>query len=168
MQPDPLAQLHDIQLPEQIGWWPLAWGWYVLLLLFMFLCIFITRAVFSRIKRRRPRRLALRMVNDVEAIASPQAKAAALNNILKRAVMAYEARQETAKLSARQWATWLNTHAQEGSAIEAHYLTLAYRPDCDAEQVEAYLLQVRHWLQRNLPLKKTVAANSPVEELQNV
>jgi hypothetical protein len=30
---DPLAQLRDIQLPEPVGLWPLAWGWWALLLL---------------------------------------------------------------------------------------------------------------------------------------
>ena len=33
MQADPLAQLRDIQLPEPISWWPLALGWWVLIVL---------------------------------------------------------------------------------------------------------------------------------------
>jgi hypothetical protein len=33
MQADSLAQLRDIQLPEPISWWPLAPGWWVLIIL---------------------------------------------------------------------------------------------------------------------------------------
>ena len=32
MQADSLAQLRDIQLPEPISWWPLAPGWWVLII----------------------------------------------------------------------------------------------------------------------------------------
>jgi hypothetical protein len=28
---DPLAQLRDIHLPTEVSWWPLAWGWWLLI-----------------------------------------------------------------------------------------------------------------------------------------
>lgn len=28
---DPLAQLRDIHLPAEVSWWPLAWGWWLLI-----------------------------------------------------------------------------------------------------------------------------------------
>ena len=34
MENDPLAQLRDIHLPEPILWWPLAPGWWVLIVLY--------------------------------------------------------------------------------------------------------------------------------------
>ena len=33
MESDPLAQLRDIHLPDTISWWPLAPGWWVLIIL---------------------------------------------------------------------------------------------------------------------------------------
>ena len=42
MNQDLLAQLNDIQTPEPIGAWPLAWGWWVLIiasLILLFLLI---------------------------------------------------------------------------------------------------------------------------------
>ncbi|MEM9102232.1 MAG: DUF4381 domain-containing protein [Pseudomonadota bacterium] len=39
--PDPLAQLKDIHLPEPIHWWPLAPGWWLVLLVIVVLICFV-------------------------------------------------------------------------------------------------------------------------------
>ncbi|MBT3527943.1 MAG: DUF4381 domain-containing protein, partial [Porticoccaceae bacterium] len=35
MQGDPLAELRGIHLPDPISWWPLAPGWWVLIVIFI-------------------------------------------------------------------------------------------------------------------------------------
>lgn len=46
--PDPLAQLRDIHLPEPIGWWPLAIGWYILIALALFLASIIAHWLYKK------------------------------------------------------------------------------------------------------------------------
>ncbi len=48
MNPDPLAQLRDIHLPEAIGWWPPAPGWWLLTLLFILALAFTVRYLLTR------------------------------------------------------------------------------------------------------------------------
>ena len=50
MQPDPLAQLRDIQLPVPISWWPLAPGWWVLII---FAACLLGWCVLTLMKRHR-------------------------------------------------------------------------------------------------------------------
>ena len=51
MNPDPLAQLRDIHLPEPIGWWPPAPGWWLLALVFLSALIYV--ALWWRQRRAR-------------------------------------------------------------------------------------------------------------------
>ena len=153
MHADPLAKLHDIQIPEPITWWPLAWGWYLVIVALLLLTFVVTRGVLRAIKHRRAKRQALRLLQNAEQLASPMARVKQANEVLKRAVLAYEQRQEVAELSGERWAEWLNARGKTGSQIDAHLLSLAYRPDCEPEQAQHLVSQVRQWLNANLPLK---------------
>ncbi|MFQ3257088.1 MAG: hypothetical protein ACI9W7_001560, partial [Porticoccaceae bacterium] len=67
MQADPLAQLRDIQLPEAISWWPLAPGWWILI---MFAASFLGWAVFRLLKHHRSnlyRRQAIKKISRINA-----------------------------------------------------------------------------------------------------
>lgn len=48
----PLDQLADIHLPDPVSWWPLALGWWLLILLFITLCI----SSYFMLQRRSARR----------------------------------------------------------------------------------------------------------------
>lgn len=52
MNPDPLAQLRDIHLPEPVGWWPPAPGWWILALLLFLSLFFTTRYLIARHRQR--------------------------------------------------------------------------------------------------------------------
>ena len=47
---DPLAELRDIHLPPEIGWWPLAYGWWILITALLTLTMF---AIFFLVKQHR-------------------------------------------------------------------------------------------------------------------
>lgn len=52
---DPLADLHDIHLPEAIGWWPLAPGWWLLLgFIIMLLAALLFYRRWRKIQKNRP------------------------------------------------------------------------------------------------------------------
>jgi len=153
MQPDLLSQLHDIQLPEQVSWWPLAWGWYLVIFLVLALLYFTIQLATRHRKRHRAKRQALKLLAKATELATPAARAKHINEVLKRAVLAYGQRNEVAELSGQRWADWLNSRSDKGPIIEAQLVNLAYRPDCAPEHAEQYLLQATKWIQDCLPLK---------------
>ncbi|MEN3792341.1 DUF4381 domain-containing protein [Fulvimarina sp. MAC3] len=59
-----LDQLRDIHLPEPIGWWPLAPGWWALIGLIFILAVSVL--VWMMIRRRSARFLALRELEAIE------------------------------------------------------------------------------------------------------
>ena len=57
-----LAKLHDIHLPDPISWWPMAPGWYALLILVFILIgllIYVTRRTYVN---GQPKRQALQLL----------------------------------------------------------------------------------------------------------
>lgn len=151
MNPDALAQLKDIQTPEQIGQWPLAWGWWALMALVTLLLIALTIWLVKRHKHRFAKRQALTLLKASAGLEA-RAKVASINNVLKRVNLAYQERDVVAELSGKQWANWLNQH-NEKAQIDAELLQLSYRPQCNEEDAHLYYLQVQQWLKKALPLK---------------
>ena len=88
MENDPLAQLRDIHLPEPILWWPLAPGWWVLIILCLALAIwFISKGV-QRWRANLYRRQALQkltLLNNELSFTNDQ-KIVMVFEILKQAV----------------------------------------------------------------------------------
>ncbi|MDQ2075620.1 DUF4381 domain-containing protein [Marinimicrobium sp. ABcell2] len=60
---DPLAQLRDIHLPESTGFWPLAWGWW--LLLAVILCA-ILAGIYTFVQQRRKNRYRLQAAEELD------------------------------------------------------------------------------------------------------
>jgi hypothetical protein len=65
-QADPLTQLRDIHLPSSIGWWPVAYGWMVLVVLIAVLAVFSGIYIGRLVRWGRPRREALRLLKQYE------------------------------------------------------------------------------------------------------
>ena len=66
MQSDPLAQLRDIQLPADISWWPLAPGWWVLVILAALTIGWLILSLTKRYRSRLYRRQALAQLQRIE------------------------------------------------------------------------------------------------------
>jgi hypothetical protein len=86
---DPLANLRDIHLPEAISWWPMAPGWWVLLILVSLLTGYLCLKLFNRYKKRHYRRQAIVCLQRLDNLKG-QRQLVELFEILKRtAVSAY-------------------------------------------------------------------------------
>lgn len=105
-----LAQLHDIQLPAEPGWWPLATGWWLVMATVVFaVAVALVGGYWWR--RTAAKRAALaEWQRIVEANVSDQQRLVALAQLLKRAAMSRDA--EVAALTDQRWADYLN---QQGS-----------------------------------------------------
>lgn len=66
MDADPLAQLRDIHLPADISWWPLAPGWWVLIIALGLLIGWAITKLVQRYRARLYRRQALAALEQLE------------------------------------------------------------------------------------------------------
>jgi hypothetical protein len=104
---DPLEQLKDIQLPAPVGLWPLAWGWWVLLVVALTALGFI---LYRRYQVRLQNRYRLQAIAELQTIKqdyeSRQDAAVYLqqiNMLLRRCALRLLPRDEIAGLHGEQW-----------------------------------------------------------------
>lgn len=123
MNPDPLAQLRDIHLPDGSPWWPLAPGWWSLLLLVLLALAVLAWRHHQRKLARRYRDVALRelerLLADYRVHGSFQDFAPAVSELLKRvALQAYPA-LAAGSLSGEAWIAFLAARLPSAAGIQA-------------------------------------------------
>lgn len=130
-----LEQLNDIQLPDPVGWWPLAFSWWILI--FSIISILAGMAwYYLDLKRRNIYRRTA--IQEVEAIMNAAEindnhKIAAINATLKRVALTAYGRLSTASLHDQ---AWLNFLSETASYIpQPDYLqdvlNFAYKPNVE-------------------------------------
>lgn len=121
MSPDIyLRQMRDIQGLDSIGYWPLAPGWWLLLILLVLALMLVLwlwprlmggqpRAPWRGDAARRLRQLRQRLDGD-----DPRQLAADLSELLRRIAMARCGRDGCAGLHGDAWLAWLRQHDPKG------------------------------------------------------
>ena len=111
MDPEQIP-LRDLHLPEAIGLWPLAPGWWVTITLAVIFLGFLARRYVQRRARGAPRRHALSQLNELTAEFEQHRDAVAfssgLSELLRRTMLAYAPRGEIAGLTGDEWVAWLD------------------------------------------------------------
>ena len=111
MDPEQLP-LRDIHLPEAIGWWPLAPGWWLLLALALIGLGLLLRHFLRARARGAARRQALQQLGQLTAEYEQHRDAAAfmaqVSSLLRRTMLAYAPREEVAGLTGDDWLAWLD------------------------------------------------------------
>lgn len=102
MNPDitSLSNLHDIVLPPEVGWWPLAPGWYGVLLVLALVVLLTGWRALKRWKSNAYRRAALRELGTLHGDT-------ATAELLRRTALACVPREQVARLTGRAWPAWL-------------------------------------------------------------
>ena len=102
MNPDPasLQNLRDIVSPPPVPWWPLAPGWWLVLMLLGLLLAVMALRGWRRWRAHAYRRDALRALREADSLAS-------VAEILKRAALMAASRSRVASLSGSAWVQWL-------------------------------------------------------------
>lgn len=101
-QPDWLAQLAPAHAPPPVGWWPLAPGWWALMVLLILAIVGIV--MWYRSHPRRLRRSGLRELATLEATTvGDAALARALEHLVRRYAVARYGRETVAGLSGARW-----------------------------------------------------------------
>lgn len=102
MNPDAasLANLRDIVTPPPVPWWPLAPGWWLVLMLLGLFAVLASLRGWRRWRANAYRRAALRALREADSVAS-------VAEILKRAALMATSRVQVASLSGSAWVQWL-------------------------------------------------------------
>ena len=158
--PGSLQNLHDIALPQTVGWWPLAPGWYVLTVVLVLAAAAWSLRAWRRYSADRYRREALaeleRLRRDMRQDERRSAALAALPVLLKRAALAAYPRTEIAPLSGMSWRCFLDTSSSGqlfADVAGETLLALAYgnsaaRPLEQAE-IDALCSAIEFWLRNH-------------------
>jgi hypothetical protein len=156
MNSDPasLANLRDIVVPPPVSWWPLAPGWWFLLVVLSLITSLLAVHQYRRWRANAYRRAALRELSAAESIPS-------IAKILKRAALAASLRTEVASLTGSDWVKWL---AETGgrplpSAVSRALVVGAYRDHelTDASELAAFAAFAAEWI-RNHRIGNRVSA----------
>jgi cbb3-type cytochrome oxidase subunit 3 len=116
---DPLAQLQDIQLPETIGLWPPAWGWWLLTL---FIIVTACSVVFlwrRHRSRNAYRALALIELENINQTYNPEKKSdylQAISVLLRRTAISGFGALFNSSIKGEDWLLWLDAQNIKGSA----------------------------------------------------
>ena len=121
---DPLSQLADIHLPEPLGFWPPAPGWWVLLLILGTVTYFVGKHMIAAWRLRRSCSFAIRELDKClahyqEAVKSLPAEQTdvvklnfvnELNSVLRRVSLKHFPHESLASLSGPAWIAFLRSH----------------------------------------------------------
>lgn len=111
-----LRQLKPVEELPAVGFWPLPWGWWFVILLFVVLVIVISLIIIpklmARLKQNRQRRNCYRLLDKIQQkFEKHQNPEAALNDtliLLKRIAIQKESRAQVAALSGLDWLQYLD------------------------------------------------------------
>jgi len=143
MDPEQIP-LRDLHLPEVIGLWPLAPGWWFLIALAVAGVVYLLYKQFLIWRWNAARRLALRELSRVRNEFSSGADALTLgkqlSELVRRSMLAYAPRGDVAGLTGDTWLAWLDRGLDgkpftegPGKALES----LPYlRPEKVADEVD--------------------------------
>ena len=109
---DVLAQLKDIHLPDSIGWWPLAPGWYGLMLMILITAVALASLLRKRHRNALAKNQALKLLNSYtvqyEKDRNAQLASARISELLRRVALVYYPRAVVASLHSEAWIEFLN------------------------------------------------------------
>lgn len=153
--------LRDLHLPDPVGWWPPAPGWWLVLALLAAGLAWLAWRWYRAWQFEAPRRHALRELARIEAEYLEHRNAVvlgkALSELLRRGMLAYAPRAAMAGLTGESWLAWLDEgmsvpyfHTEGGKSL----LSLPYRrPDEDHSDVDVGALIAAVRMRLGTPLR---------------
>lgn len=150
---DPLAQLHPLREPALLGWWPLAPGWWLLLVLLLIAFGFGAWLLYTRHRRNAYRRLALGkldlLARQHEQSGDVSLTVSAINALLKSVALRAYPRRDIASLSGEAWLEFLGQSSPKGPTFEPGVLESQYRQQPGDIDIAALTRAAQHWIRRH-------------------
>jgi hypothetical protein len=153
--------LRDLHLPEAIGWWPLAPGWWFLIVILLAGIVYLSYRSIRKWRRNAMRRVALmelsRIQREYKKGVDEVTLAIELSELLRRTMLAYAPRIEVAGLTGKRWLQWLDQGLDDRPFSEGpgqNVESLPYRrPDAveDDVDVQGLIEAIKTRLRTQLP-----------------
>ncbi|MDY6984176.1 MAG: DUF4381 domain-containing protein [Pseudomonadota bacterium] len=155
---DPLSELADIHLPDAVGFWPPAPGWWVLAALAILALVLLYRRQLARLFLRRRLGSALRELDEAyrafdtgsDRNADGLTMLHSFNAILKRVALVHFSEPELPRLSGRAWLRFLDEKSGGSEFTTGAGQALGdgiYRPTFDADAAALHAL-CRRWIEQ--------------------
>lgn len=130
--------LRDLHLPDPVGWWPLAPGWWFVIVVLVISVGWLLLQVLRAYRINAARRYAVRRFGAIEAEyrrhRDPVLLGKQLSQLLRRSMLAYAPRADVAGLTGAKWLEWLDRdlpvpyfHTEGGKSLSQ----LPYRNPAD-------------------------------------
>ncbi len=150
---DPLADLHPLRAPQLIGWWPLAPGWWLLLLAGIIVLGGLAYLLHRRYRRNIYRRQALRQLQALHADYLTKMDVShflgQLNALLKSvALLAYPPPTIAAQHGAH-WRAFLNGSLPPDRQLPPAFDDAAYQKTCPEIDVTQVQQAAQHWIKHH-------------------
>lgn len=144
-----LDQMHDIIIPSAVSLWPLAPGWYALLLLVLTYGIHAALKYWSLYQKNLYRREALEVLSSLDTEDASKAINSLLG-LMKRAGLQHFGREKVASLSQNEWWDFVERHSKAKADKQIRELSqkILYTPDAEAsrEELKAFSKVAKVWI----------------------
>lgn len=143
--------LRDIHVPPEPDLWPLAPGWWALLVLSLVLLGFVARLLYRRYRVLRRRRRILGELAGLSGRSAGPDLAAEVSALLKRVALARFSRTEVAPLTGQDWLDFLDRNGGGGRFAAGPGKALAEGPYAPTPSfdAEALLVVAGDWIRKN-------------------
>jgi hypothetical protein len=143
--------LKDIHLPEAIGWWPPAPGWWLLPLVVVLLWL-VVRYLYQRLTRKTAIHTAQTLLKNLSKQTDALQTLTALSALLRRTAISIDGRSHVAGLRGIDWLEYLDRSLPEQPFSQGIGRCLAdahYRPNvADDVDLPALITLCERWLKQ--------------------
>lgn len=161
--PASLQNLNDIVLPDAVGWWPLAPGWYFVAALLAAALLLLS---YHRLRTWRNNRYRRAAVEELAVLAAclhdPKNRDSGLKSLpvlIKRVALSAYPREEVAMLSGEDWYDFLDATAGRNvfsPDLREAFSQAAYQPGSlgkvGQETASALIQACEYWVRHHLPV----------------
>ena len=146
---DTLADLKGIHLPEPVSWWPLAPGWWMLIVLIVAVITVSLYMGLRHYQRNAFRRQALQELQQLRHQALPAEQLlSAISQLIRRTVISSRQQRLEASLQGQDWQQFLQQYMPE---TQAHLLAVGQYQAHPAVDTDKLLHSTEQWLKRYKP-----------------
>jgi hypothetical protein len=154
-----ITGLHDVVSPEAVGWWPLAPGWWAVLVALLSFAVWRAWVAYRAWQADGYRRAALEELAVIEAgIGDPAQSAGAMAGVaalLKRTALCAAPREAVASITGETWLGYLDRGTEEAPftlGAGRRLPELTYRDDSrefSPEQAREIVSVARRWIREH-------------------